>query len=80
MLNILYHKGKERSKIYESIINSWQEQLKNKGMTIYMLLKETGMFEATSHSMHRGKKSSSKLDNAARVAKVLEIELNKFKE
>lgn len=42
-----------------------------------MLLKETGMFEAIAHSMHRGKKSSSKLDNAV---KVLDIELNKFKE
>ena len=42
-------------------------------MMIYMLLKETGMFEAISHSMHRGKKSSSKLDNAVRVAKVLDI-------
>ncbi len=45
-----------------------------------MLLKETRMFEAISHSMHRGNKSSSKLDNAVRVAKVLDIELNKFKE
>lgn len=41
-----------------------------------MLLKETGMFEAISHSMHRGNQSSSKLE----VAKVLDIELNKFKE
>lgn len=49
-------------------------------MTIYILLKETGMFEAILHSMHRGNKSSSKLDNAVRVAKVLDIELNKFKE
>ena len=49
-------------------------------MTIYMLLKETEMFEAISHFMHRGNKSSSKLDNAVRVAKVLDIELNKFKE
>lgn len=45
-----------------------------------MLLKETGMFEAILHSMNRGNKSSSKLDNAVRVAKVLDIELNKFKE
>lgn len=45
-----------------------------------MLLKETEMFEAISHSMHSGNKSSSKLDNAIRVAKVLNIELNKFKE
>ena len=50
-----------------------KEQLEDKGMMIYMLLKETGMFEAISHSMHRGKKSSSKLDNAVRVAKVLDI-------
>lgn len=45
-----------------------------------MLLKETEMFEAISHFMHRGNKSSSKLDNAVRVAKVLHIEWNKFKE
>lgn len=45
-----------------------------------MLLKETGMFEVISHSMHRGNKSSSKLDSAVRVAKILNIELNKFKE
>ena len=45
-----------------------------------MLLKETRMFEAISHSMYRGNKSNSKLDNAVRVAKVLDIELNKFKE
>ena len=38
-----------------------------------MLLKETVMFEAISHTMHRGKKCISKLDNAVRVAKVLDI-------
>lgn len=38
-----------------------------------MLLKETVMFEAISHTIHRGKKSISKLDNAVRVAKVLDI-------
>ena len=49
-------------------------------MTTYVLSKETGMFEAISHSMYRGNKSSSRLDNAVRVAKVLDIELNKLKE
>lgn len=45
-----------------------------------MLLKETGMFEAISHSMLRWDTFSPKLDNIVRIVKVLDIELNKFKE
>ena len=57
-----------------------KEQLENKGMTIYRLSKETGIFEQTLHSMFNGNTSSPKLDNAVKIAKVLDIDLNKLKE
>ena len=57
-----------------------EQQLKNKGMTIYKLSKETGIFEQTLHSMFNGNTLSPKLDNAVRIAKVLDIDLNKLKE
>lgn len=56
-----------------------KEQLKNKGMTIYRLSKETGIFEQTLHSMISGNTSSPKLDNSVKIAKVLDIDLNKLK-
>ena len=56
-----------------------KEQLKNKEMTIYRLSKETGIFEQTLHSMLNGNTSSPKLDNAVKIAKVLDIDLNKLK-
>lgn len=57
-----------------------KERLENKGMTIYRLSKETGIFEQTLHSMISGNTSSPKLDNAVKIAKVLDIDLNKLKE
>ena len=57
-----------------------KEQLENKGMTIYRLSKETGIFEQTLYSMLNGNTSSPKLDNAVKVAKVLDIDLNNLKE
>ena len=57
-----------------------KEQLKNKGMTIYRLSKETGILEQTLYSMFNGNTSSPQLDNAVKIAKVLEIDLNKLKE
>ena len=48
-------------------------------MTIYKLSKETGIFEQTLHSMFNGNTSSPKLDNAVRIARVLDIDLNKLK-
>ncbi len=57
-----------------------KERLENKGMTIYRLSKETGIFEQTLHSMVSGNTSSPKLDNAVKIAKVLDIDLNKLKE
>lgn len=56
-----------------------KEQLKNKGMTIYRLSKETGIFVQTLNSMLNGNTSSPKLDNAVKIAKVLDIDLNKLK-
>ena len=57
-----------------------KKQLENKGMTIYRLSKETGIFEQTLHAMLNGNTSSPKLDNAVKIAKVLDIDLNKLKE
>ena len=57
-----------------------KEQLEDKGMTIYRLSKETGIFEQTLYSMFNGNTSSPKLDNAVRIARVLDIDLNKLKE
>lgn len=56
-----------------------REQLEDKGMSIYRLSKETGIFEQTLHSMLNGNTSSPKLDNAVKIAKVLDIDLNKLK-
>lgn len=56
-----------------------KQQLKNKGLSIYRLSKETGILEQTLYSMLNGNTSSPKLDNAVRIAKVLDIDLNKLK-
>ena len=57
-----------------------KEQLENKGMTIYRLSKETGIFEQTLYSMFNGNTASPTLDNAVKIAMVLDIDLNKLKE
>lgn len=57
-----------------------KEQLKNKGMTIYRLSKETGILEQTLYSMFNGNTSNPQLDNAVKIAKVLDIDLNRLKE
>lgn len=57
-----------------------KEQLENKGMSIYRLSKETGIYEQTLYSMFNGNTSSPQLDNAVKIAKVLDIDLNKLKE
>ena len=57
-----------------------KQQLKNKGMTICRLSKETGILEQTLYSMFNGNTSSPQLDNAVKIAKVLDIDLNKLKE
>ena len=48
-------------------------------MTIYRLSKETGILEQTLNSMLNGNTSSPKLDNAVKIAKVIDIDLNKLK-
>lgn len=57
-----------------------KEQLEDKGMTIYRLSKETGIFEQTLYSMFNGNTSSPQLDNSVKIANVLVIDLNKLKE
>ena len=57
-----------------------KQQVKNKGLSIYRLSKETGILEQTLYSMFNGNTSSPKLDNAVKIAKVLDIDLNKLKE
>lgn len=57
-----------------------KEQLEKKGMSIYRLSKETGIFEQTLYSMFNGNTSSPRLDHAVKIAKVLDIDLNKLKE
>ena len=56
-----------------------KDQLENKGMTIYRLSNEKWIFEQTLHAMLNGNTSSPKLDNAVKIAKVLDIDLNKLK-
>lgn len=56
-----------------------KEQLENKRMSIYRLSKETGIFEQTLYSMFNGNTASPTLDNAVKIAKVLDIDLNKLK-
>ena len=56
-----------------------REQLEDKGMTIYRLSKETGIFEQTLYSRCSGNPDSPTLDNAVKIAKVLDIDLNKLK-
>ena len=57
-----------------------KEQLENKRMSIYRLSKETGIFEQALYSMFNGNTASPTLDNAIKIAKILDIDLNKLKE
>ena len=70
---------KKGQRIMKAFYLEVKEQLKNKGMTIYRLSKETGIFEQTLYSMFNGNTSSPTLDNAVKIAKILEIDLNKLK-
>ena len=73
-------KVKKGQRIMKAFYKAVKEQLENKGMTIYRLSKETGIFEQTLYSMFNGNTSSPQLDNAVKIAKVLDIDLNKLKE
>lgn len=70
---------KKGQRIMKAFYLEAKEQLENKGMTIYRLSKETGIFEQTLYSMFNGKTASPTLDNAVKIAKVLDIDLNKLK-
>ena len=73
--------GKKKGQRYmKEFYKAAERQLKNKGMTIYKLSKETGIFEQTLHSMFNGNTASPTLDNAVKIAMVLDIDLNKLKE
>jgi len=74
--NIKVKKGQKNMKAFYVVA---KQQLENKGMSIYRLSKETGIFEQTLYSMFNGKTFSPTLDNAVKIAKVLDIDLNKLK-
>ena len=76
LLGIREKKGQRYMKAFYSEV---KEQLERKGMTIYRLSKETGILEQTLYSMFNGNTSSPQLDNAVKIAKVLDIDLNKLK-
>nr|DAE13933.1 MAG TPA: Helix-turn-helix XRE-family like protein [Siphoviridae sp. ctxrg1]DAM58777.1 MAG TPA: Helix-turn-helix XRE-family like protein [Caudoviricetes sp.] len=71
---------KKGQRIMKAFYEVAKQQLKNKGMTIYRLSKETGIFEQTLYSMFNGNTASPTLDNAVKIAMVLDIDLNKLKE
>lgn len=71
---------KKGQRIVKAFYLEAKEQLENKGMTIYRLSKETGIFEQTLYSMFNGNTASPTLDNAVKIAKILDIDLNKLKE
>ncbi len=60
--------------------NILKKRLEEKNMSVYRLSKETGIFQQTLYSLFNGKTSSPTLDNAVKIAKVLDIDLNKLKE
>ena len=70
---------KKGQKIMKAFYLEAKEQLENKRMSIYRLSKETGIFEQTLYSMFNGNTASPTLDNAVKIAKVLDIDLNKLK-
>lgn len=71
---------KKGQRIMKAFYAVAKQQLKNKGITIYRLSKETGIFEQTLYSMFNGNTASPTLDNAVKIAKILDIDLNKLKE
>lgn len=60
--------------------NAFKERLEEKNMSVYKLSKETGIFQQTLYSLFNGKTLNPTLDNAVKIAKVLDIDLNKLKE
>ena len=57
-----------------------KERLEETDMSVYKLSKETGIFQQTLYSLFNGKTLNPRLDHAIKIAKVLDIDLNKLKE
>jgi len=60
--------------------NILKERLEEKNMSVYKLSKETGIFQQTLYALINGKTLNPRLDHAVKIAKVLDIDLNKLKE
>ena len=60
--------------------NILKERLEEKNMSVYKLSKETGIFHQTLYALINGKTLNPRLDHAVKIAKVLDIDLNKLKE
>lgn len=60
--------------------NALKVRLEETNMSVYKLSKETGIFQQTLYSLVNGNTSCPRLDHAIKIAKVLDIDLNKLKE
>lgn len=60
--------------------NILKERLEETNMSVYKLSKKTGIFQQTLYSLVNGNTSCPRLDHAIKIAKVLDIDLNKLKE
>lgn len=60
--------------------NALKERLEETNMSVYKLSKETGIFQQTLYALVNRNTSSPRLDHAVKIAKALEIDLNKLKE
>lgn len=63
-------------KEFNKLIN---ERLKELDISKYKLAKLTGIFEQTIYSILKGESKNPRLDHVIKIAKVLEIDLNKLK-
>lgn len=60
--------------------NILKERLEETNMSVYKLSKKTGIFQQTLYALVNGNTSSPRLDHVVKIAKVLDIDLNKLKE
>lgn len=60
--------------------NVLKKRLEETDTSVYKLSKETGIFQQTLYALVNGNTSCPRLDHAVKIAKVLEIDLNKLKE
>lgn len=68
--------GQTFMKKFNKLIN---ERLKELNMSKYKLAKLTGIFEQTIYSILKGESKNPRLDHVIKIAKVLDIDLNKLK-